>query len=234
VRAKTFFATAALFFGLASPTYQATMPEKPAPVQQVVEHKQKLAKKQTWQEELCKIGLESTIDNIERGGIKLGNTVYEIENAFRYDKDKFKEFLKGEDKHYDSLKSHLLSAWSVRCTCEPAFTPRYNQDFSILDVRLTCMRTQLPEQRKNLDEPYTWALFTQFLPHGIYMTNTEQHNKLKTKIAAYKLMTNIMGNEGEEEGFHTHPGGGPPSIQDEKTAIPKKNMLFLPQKKETA
>ena len=178
-----------------------------------------------WQETLYKIGLESTLDDIERGGIKLGNTAYEIENDARYDGDKFKEFINGDDKNFSTLKGHLLSAKEVRCTCSPEFTPSYSTSFFILDRQMDTMRMLTAEQRKIFDNPLSWALFTQFLPHCIYLTNTEQHNGLKTKIAAYKLMTRMLGTEGEEERFHTHPGGSPPSLQDLKISQTRKEYV---------
>jgi hypothetical protein len=165
-----------------------------------------IEQKNPLEERLYEIGMKSTTDNIERGGIISGQEVHELENEARNTPVLLAKYIEGANTNHSKLKGYLATAYSVRCTCNPELATLYTVHYTDLNSKLDIMTALSPEQRKKM-EPPTNVLFGQFLPHGIYMTGQNQEN----------TPNSIR--------FHTHPDGSPPSLQDIKNSHENKEYV---------
>lgn len=155
---------------------------------------------------LYKIGLESTIDDIERGGVGVmtddGIAIYEIDNDIRSDEERFKKYKDGDNNVYGILTSNISMASMTASGCMPALTQSYRVTEFDLQTRLSFMLNSTGEQREKIGKDL-WPVYDQFVRHSMYVRDTKQYEKIKEQHPVIFY-------------FHTHPNGSSGSLVDKQ------------------
>ena len=150
---------------------------------------------------LIAIGLEATIDNIERGGIghlKDGKlAITEIENEVRLDEERYWKYINGDPSYLDILSSHANIAGIVQATCVPESAGYYTSVAARLTQELPCLPS-LPLKLRRIRALTFWAEYDAHTRHNMYILQP------KSEIPEEETLFR----------FHTHQSGQPPSRQD--------------------
>ena len=157
--------------------------------------------------QLKKIGLESTIDDIERGGIGVWNgkemLIYELENEVRDDERKFKNFTEGDNKEYGTLTDHVNMAAHASAECTPEYGTHFYCIAQQVNSKLLLMLHNPREQREKIAKD-AWSFYDNLVLHNMYVKDSEHYEKLKEKYGAVAFC------------FHTHQNGSPGSRVDKR------------------
>ncbi len=153
-------------------------------------------------EEFKRIGLESVLDDIERGGavVREGDElrVYEIENDVKRDDEVYQKFLNGDKQALSVLQGHVSSAAMAASNCHPENGMNFFVQSFYMQHRLTTLEYVDPGLRSEMAKTL-WNEYDGFVRHNIYIAGPER-KKFEGRVVAM---------------FHTHQNGTPPSKQDE-------------------
>jgi len=153
--------------------------------------------------ELYRIGIESTKDNIERGGIGVIESdrlvIYEIENDVRADEERYSRFANGENSLYPHLMQRVQTASTVQVICTPSAANAFLGTANLLIADLSRIMTMSLELRL-AEAQEVYPRFDAHVRHHMYIADSQRTEELKDKPRTFC--------------FHTHWNGAPPSEVD--------------------
>ena len=171
--------------------------------------------------QLKKIGLKSTIDDIECGGVGVWNgkemLIYELENEVRDDERKFKNFTEGDNKEYGHLTGHVNLAAHTSAECTPEYSTHFYCIAQQVNFKLLLMLHKPREQREKIAKD-AWIFYDTLVLHNMYVKDSEHYDKLKEK---YK---NVVFS------FHTHQNGSPGSRVDKRLSHDRIELVIASTK----
>jgi proteasome lid subunit RPN8/RPN11 len=161
---------------------------------------------QQLRDQFIKLGIESTLDNFEYGGIVVednyGLRAHVIPNDLEHDNVRYHALLAGDLSQLGMLSNHVSAAAMSMGACAPESAMAYTAQGLYLHCMLAIL-PWLPPQHRDVLGQAVWEQYDMFVRRRMYLRDEHKFQQLKKRYEG-KIIAH----------FHTHPSGGLPSGQD--------------------